>query len=128
MCTHLRRCQIEHAHGFSPASGFLLPWLSVAIWRLSGPFVCAYLGVCLLKRFGFVRLALCFGILLPGIREASALDVTLSADASVNSAHATNYGGLSNLYVGNGNTTFLKFDLKTLPTGTTAAQVTQATL
>ncbi len=82
-----------------------------------------------MKRFGFVRLALCLGILLPAIQEASALDVTLSGDASVNSARATvNFGALSNLYVGNGNTTFLQFNLKTLPTGTTAAQVSQATL
>jgi hypothetical protein len=64
-----------------------------------------------------------------GIHEASALDVTLSGDASVNSAHASvRYGALSNLYVGNGNTTFLQFDLKTLPAGTTSAQVSRAWL
>jgi hypothetical protein len=63
------------------------------------------------------------------VHEASALDVTLSGDASVNSAHAgINYGTLSNLYVGNGNTTFLQFDLTTLPAATTAAQVSRATL
>jgi hypothetical protein len=72
--------------------------------------------VCILKRFGFVRLVLCLGVLSFGIHEASALDVTLSGDASVNSAHASvPYGALSNLYVGNGNTAFLQFDLKTLP-------------
>ena len=64
-----------------------------------------------------------------GIREASALNVTLTGDAHVNSAHASiNYGTLSNLYVGNGSTTFLQFDLSTLPTGTTSAQVSRATL
>ena len=82
-----------------------------------------------MKRFGFVRLVLCLVVLSFGVHEASALDVTLSGDASVNSAHAsTNYGALSNLYVGNGNTTFLQFDLATLPVGTTSAQVSHATL
>jgi len=82
-----------------------------------------------LKRFGFVWLVLCLSVFSFSVREAAALDVTLSGDASVNSAHATtNYGTLSNLYVGNGNTTFLQFNLKTLPAGTTAAQVSQATL
>ena len=82
-----------------------------------------------MKRFGFVRLVLCLGVLSFGIHEASALDVTLSGDASVNSAHASvPYGALSNLYVGNGNTAFLQFDLKTLPAGTTSAQVSRALL
>jgi len=82
-----------------------------------------------LKRFRFMRLVLCLGVLSFGIHEASALDVTLSGDASVNSAHASvNYGALSNLYVGNGNTTFLQFDLNALPAGTTSAQVSRATL
>ncbi len=82
-----------------------------------------------MKRFGFVRLALFLGVFFFSVHTASALEVTLKKDASVNSARATvNYGGLSNLYVGNGNTTFLQFDLGTLPAGTTAAQVSQATL
>lgn len=81
-----------------------------------------------MKRFGFVP-ALLLGLLSLSCYEASASDVTLSADASVNSAHAaTAYGAISNLYVGNGNTTFLKFDLKTLPAGTTSAQVSHAVL
>jgi hypothetical protein len=55
--------------------------------------------------------------------------VTLIGDAHVNSAHAAvNYGTLSNLYVGGGSTTFLQFDLTTLPAGTTSAQVSRATL
>lgn len=63
------------------------------------------------------------------IHEASALNVTLTGDAHVNSAHSSiNYGTLSNLYVGNGSTTFLQFDLTTLPAGTTSAQVSRATL
>lgn len=82
-----------------------------------------------MKRFGFLRLVLCLCVLSFGLPQASALDVTLSSDASVNSAHASvNYGALSNLYVGNGNTAFLQFDLRTLPAGTTSAQVSHATL
>ena len=82
-----------------------------------------------MKRFGFLRLVLCLGILFFGVHQASALDVTLSGDASVNSAHASvNYGALSNLYAGNGNTSFLQFDLRTLPAGTTSAQISHATL
>ncbi|GGG83898.1 DNRLRE domain-containing protein [Edaphobacter dinghuensis] len=82
-----------------------------------------------MSRLGFVRLILCFGVLAFSVHEASALDVTLSGDASVNSAHpGSKYGALSNLYVGNGNTAFLQFDLTGLPVGTTAAQVSRATL
>ena len=82
-----------------------------------------------MKRFRFAQLTLCLGLLIFSSHEASALDVTLSGDASVNSAHASvNYGALSNLYVGNGSTAFLQFDLATLPVGTTSAQVSQATL
>ena len=82
-----------------------------------------------MKRFRFMHLALCLGLLFFSSHEASALDVTLSGDASVNSAHASmNYGALSNLYVGNGSTAFLQFDFATLPAATTSAQVSQATL
>jgi hypothetical protein len=82
-----------------------------------------------LKRFGLVRLFLCLSVFFFTIHEASALNVTLSGDAHVNSAHASiNYGTLSNLYVGSGSTTFLQFDLTTLPAGTTSAQVSRATL
>ena len=82
-----------------------------------------------MKRFGFVRLSLCLSVFFFTIHEASALNVTLSGDAHVNSAHASiNYGTLSNLYVGSGSTAFLQFDLTTLPAGTTSAQVSRATL
>jgi Collagen triple helix repeat (20 copies) len=82
-----------------------------------------------LKRFGFVRLILCLGVLFFSVNEASAAEATLSGDASVNSAHPSiNYGTLSNLYVASGNTAFLQFNLSTLPAGTTSAQVTRATL
>jgi hypothetical protein len=55
--------------------------------------------------------------------------VALIADASVNSARSsTNFGGLSNLYIGNGSTTFLRFDLGTLPADTSASQIARATL
>jgi hypothetical protein len=82
-----------------------------------------------LKRFGLVRLILCLGVLSFSVHEASATDVALIGDASVNSAHpSVNYGALSNLYVASGNTAFLQFDLSTLPTGTTSAQISRATL
>jgi hypothetical protein len=58
-----------------------------------------------------------------------AAQVALIADASVNSMRSsTNFGGLSNLYIGNGSTTFLRFDLGTLPAGTSANQISRATL
>jgi Collagen triple helix repeat (20 copies)/TGF-beta propeptide len=63
------------------------------------------------------------------VPAAMATDATVVADASVNAAHANlNFGALSNLYVGNGNTTLIRFDLSSLPPGTTAAQIGQATL
>ncbi|MEO6923736.1 MAG: DNRLRE domain-containing protein [Bryocella sp.] len=47
----------------------------------------------------------------------------------MNSARpAINYGTISNLYVGNGSTAFVQFDLSTLPVGTTSAQVSRAIL
>ncbi len=82
-----------------------------------------------MKRFGFVRLILCLCVFIFSVHKVSALDAALSGDASVNSAHpGVNYGALSNLYVGNGNTAFLQFDLSSLPAGTTSAQVSHATL
>lgn len=58
-----------------------------------------------------------------------AQQATLAADVGVNSLHpAANYGGLTNLYVGNGASSLLKFDLSTLPPSVTAAQVARATL
>src|SRR3984885_6673471 len=60
---------------------------------------------------------------------AFAVEATLVADAHVNSARpAVNSGTISNLNVGGGYTALLQFDLSTLPTGTTAAQVSRATL
>jgi Collagen triple helix repeat (20 copies) len=64
-----------------------------------------------------------------GVPVAMATDATIVADASVNAAHPSiNFGALSNLYVGNGNTTLIQFDLSSLPAGTTAAQIGHATL
>ena len=62
-------------------------------------------------------------------RPVRAAEATLVADAHVNSAQpAVNSGSISNLYVGNGFTSLVQFDLGTLPTGTTSAQVTKAVL
>ncbi len=41
---------------------------------------------------------------------------------------SVNYGWRSNLYVGNGNTALLQFDLSSLPGGTTPSQISKATL
>jgi hypothetical protein len=60
---------------------------------------------------------------------AYASDATVAGDAYVNSAYpTTNYGYLSNLYVGNGGTALIQFDLSSLPAGTTAAQIGKATV
>jgi hypothetical protein len=76
-----------------------------------------------------LKLALAIVLGFVATRAAYATDAVLTGDASVNSARATtNYGSLSNLYVGNGYTSFLQFDLSVLPSGTTAAQVSKATL
>jgi len=61
--------------------------------------------------------------------DALATDAIVVADVSVNTARPTvNFGGLSNLYVGAGNTALLQFDLSSLPAGTTAAQIGQVSL
>ena len=82
---------------------------------------------------GLVRRMVLVGVGLAGLLGATlpvfAVEATLVADAHVNSARPTvNSGAISNLNVGNGYTTLLQFDLSTLPAGTTAAQVSRATL
>ncbi|HSY68217.1 MAG TPA: DNRLRE domain-containing protein, partial [Edaphobacter sp.] len=70
-----------------------------------------------------------FAGLLGAARTAVAVEATLVADAHVSSARpAVNSGAISNLDVGGGYTALLQFDLSTLPAGTTAAQVSRATL
>ncbi len=60
---------------------------------------------------------------------ADAIQATLVADAHVSSAQPdVNSGTLTNLNVGGGYTTLIQFDLGVLPAGTTAAQITRATL
>jgi hypothetical protein len=60
---------------------------------------------------------------------ANATEVALTGDAHVNLLRSTtNFGTLANLYVGNGSTSLLQFDLSTLPSGLTAGQVSRATL
>ncbi len=68
-------------------------------------------------------------ITLVASRSALAVQATLVADTHVSSAQPdVNSGTLSNLNVGGGYTTLLQFDLGVLPSGTTAAQITRATL
>jgi hypothetical protein len=78
-----------------------------------------------------IRLRLGAALLLSTIAVPAALatDATTVADASVSTTYPNlNFGALSNLYVGNGNTTLIRFDLGSLPAGTTAAQIGHAAL
>jgi Collagen triple helix repeat (20 copies) len=60
---------------------------------------------------------------------AHATDVILTGDAHVSMTRSTtNFGTLANLYVGNGNTALLQFDLSALPAGLTASQISRASL
>ncbi len=79
---------------------------------------------------GLVRRIVLLGVgLWAATLPAVAVEATLVADAHVNSARpAVNSGVISNLNVGGGYTALLQFDLSTLPTGTTAVQVSRATL
>src|SRR3984885_1319371 len=62
-------------------------------------------------------------------RGALATNAPFSADTSMSTAHPNmNFGALSNLYVGDGNTTLVQFDPSSLPAGTTAGQITHASL
>jgi len=68
-------------------------------------------------------------LLLCASGVASATQATLTGDSFVSTSRpSSNFGGLSNLYVGNGNTALLQFDLSSLPAGTTAGQIASATL
>lgn len=72
-------------------------------------------------------LALVCLLLLPGCVRAQT--ATLAADTTVDTSRAAvNLGSLSNLYVGNGQTSLLRFDLGMLPSGVTASQISRATL
>ena len=68
-------------------------------------------------------------LLLAAAHPALAVQATLVADAHVSSAQPdVNSGTLTNLNVGGGYTALVQFDLGVLPPGTTAAQITRATL
>jgi hypothetical protein len=74
------------------------------------------------------RLMVCI-LLLCASGVAWATQATLTGDSFVSTSRpSSNFGGLSNLYVGNGNTALLQFDLSSLPAGTTAGQIAGATL
>jgi hypothetical protein len=82
---------------------------------------------------GLVRRIVLLGVGFAALSAAAspvfAVEATLVADAHVNSARpGVNSGTISNLNVGGGYTALLQFDLSTLPAGTTAAQVSRATL
>jgi hypothetical protein len=81
-----------------------------------------------LKRLPIRLLAVCLAAVF-SCSTSYATEVALTGDAHVSSSRpSTNFGTLANLYVGNGNTTLLQFDLATLPAGVTAGQVSHATL
>jgi hypothetical protein len=62
-------------------------------------------------------------------RDARAAEALLVADAHVNSAlPSVNSGAISNLNVGGGYTALVQFDLSTLPSGTSSANVSHALL
>ena len=55
-------------------------------------------------------------LLLAASGVARATQATLTGDSFVSTARpSVNFGALSNLYVGNGNTALLQFDLSSLP-------------
>lgn len=75
------------------------------------------------------RLGLGLAALAATTLPALAVDLTLVADAHVNSAlPSVNSGTISNLNVGAGYTSLLQFDLGVLPAGTTSAQISRAVL
>ncbi|MGA7156433.1 MAG: DNRLRE domain-containing protein, partial [Acidobacteriaceae bacterium] len=84
-----------------------------------------------LRRGGRLRAA-AIVLLVAGscaLRSAWAQDATLMGDAHVSSAQPTvNSGSLSNLNIGGVYTALAQFDLSMLPAGTTAAQISKATL
>ncbi|QHS51740.1 DNRLRE domain-containing protein [Edaphobacter sp. 12200R-103] len=82
-----------------------------------------------LRLSGFARIfALCLWLGFYNV-SAHATEAPLVADAHVSAARSdVNLGYMSNLYVGNGNTAYLQFDLSSLPAGITSTQISRATL
>ena len=82
-----------------------------------------------MDRFAIARLLTVFIAATFTCSAAHAAEVALTGDAHVSLTRSTtNFGTLANLYVGNGNTALLQFDLSTLPAGLTAGQISRATL
>ena len=82
-----------------------------------------------LRQRGRLRRGLAWAALVSVVVCAEGQQATLVGDAHVSSAQPTvNAGSLSNLNVGGGYTALVQFDLGTLPAGTTAAQISRATL
>jgi hypothetical protein len=82
-----------------------------------------------LNRLLIGRLLAVCAVTIACCSAAYATEVALTGDAHVSVARSTtNFGTLSNLYVGNGSTALLQFDLSTLPAGITSSQVARAIL
>lgn len=76
-----------------------------------------------------IRHAFAVALLALPAWAAHALDAPLAADAHINTAApANNFGTLPTLNVGAGTAALVRFDLSTLPAGTTAAKVVKASL
>ncbi len=85
-------------------------------------------SVCVVKHSLRQWLTVCV-LLICASGVASATQATLTGDTFLSASRPTsNFGALSNLYVGNGNTALLQFNLSALPAGTTASQIASATL
>ena len=71
---------------------------------------------------------LLLAILTPGV--ACATDAQLVGDTHISSSHpSANFGGLTNLHVGNGNTVLIQFDVQSvLPAGILSSQIAKADL
>src|SRR5216684_1233102 len=71
---------------------------------------------------------LLLAILTPGV--ACATDAQLVGDTHISSSHpSVNFGGLTNLHVGNGNTVLIQFDVQAvLPAGILSSQIAKADL
>ena len=91
------------------------------------PFALGALAAARRRRRRLVPALALAGGLMAG--PAQALDAPLTADTHLSSTLPTNnFGSLPNLNVGGGAQALLRFDLSTLPDGTTAAKVVKATL
>lgn len=81
------------------------------------------------RHLRFIALATLTVLLAAASFRAAAVDAVLTGDAYVSAASpGSNFGTARTLSVANGVRSFVKFDLATLPSGTTGSKVAKATL